>query len=150
MTRLDRRWWIAIGVAVVSLIALVYTVIRQPPEECRPVLELLDFNRSQGQAIEAEGEGATGPPSAADEIAYRQWADGLAERARDVDAPELRFTAVAVADLADQFVSRLPELRSAVGTRAPGAPAPRVLYEMAALDDQIQRNLAELSDACSD
>lgn len=113
------------------------------------MLELLEFNTSQGQAIEAKSEGTTGLPSSADEIAYRQWADGLAERARAIDAPELRFTAVEVADLADQFVRKLPELRTASGAQAPGAPTPRVVYEMAALDDQIQQKLADLSEACS-
>ncbi|MEO3758519.1 hypothetical protein ABGB19_09585 [Mycobacterium sp. B14F4] len=147
--RLDRRWWIAIGVGVVTLIALLYTVIRQPPEECRPVADLMEFNRSSGEAIAARSEGAEGLPSAADEIAYQQWADGLAERARNIDARELRFTAVEVADLAGEFVQKLPELRSASAARAPGAPTPQVVYEMAALDDQIQRKLAELADACS-
>ena len=149
MKRLDRRWWIAIGVAVVTLIALGYTLLRQPPEDCRPVADLLEFNRSQAEAIRAKSEGAEGLPSAADEIAYRQWADGLAEKARNVEAPELRFTAVEVADLADEFVTKLPELRSASDAQAPGAAAPTVVYEMAALDDQIQRKLAELSEACS-
>lgn len=147
--KLDRRWWIAIGVAVVTLVALVYTVFRQPPEECRPVQELLDFNGSQAEAIRAKSEGAEGLPSAADEIAYQQWADGLAERARNIDAPELRFTAVEVADLATQFVRKLPQLRAASDAQAPGAPAPQVVYEMAALDDRIQQKLANLSDACS-
>lgn len=149
MKRLDRRWWIAIGVAVVALIALLYTTIRQPPQECRPVQEFLEFNRSQAQAIESKSEGAEGLPSAADEIAYRQWADGLAERARAVDTPELRFTAVEVADLAGEFVGKMPELRAASAARSPGAPAPQVVYEMAALDDQIQQRLSELTDACS-
>jgi hypothetical protein len=148
--RLDRRWWIAIGVAVVTLIALVYSMLRQPPEECRPVADLMEFNKSQSEAIATKSEGAEGLPSAADEIAYRQWADGLAERARNIDAPELRFTAVEVADLAHEFVRRLPELRSASDAQAPGAPTPQVVFEMSAIDDQIRRKLADLSAACSD
>ena len=111
--------------------------------------DLLEFNRTQAEAIEANSQDAEGVPSAADEIAYRQWADGLAERARNVEAPELRFTAVEVADLASEFVKKLPELRSASGAQAPGAPAPQVVYEMAAIDDQIQQRLADLSEGCS-
>ena len=132
-----------------TLIALVYSVIRQPPQECRPVQELLEFNHAQGEAIEAKSQDAEGLPSAADEIAYREWADGLAERARTVEAPELRFTAVEVADLANEFVRKLPQLRSASSAQAPGAPAPQVVYEMAAIDDQIQQRLADLSEACA-
>lgn len=149
MKRLDRRWWIAIGVAVVTLIALLYTMLRQPPEQCRPVADLLEFNKSQGEAIAAKSEGAEGLPTEADEIAYRQWADGLAERARNVDAPELRFTALEAADLAGEFVRKLPEVRSASGAQAPGAPTPPVVFEMSAIDDQIQRKLADLAQACS-
>ena len=147
--RLDRRWWIAIGVAVVTLIALVYTVIRQPPRECKPVIELLEYNKSQGELIGAKSENSDDLPSAADEVAYQAWADGLAERASAIDTPELRFTAVEVADLAGEFVKKLPELRSASDAQAPGAPTPQVVFEMAALDDQLQRKLSELSDACS-
>ena len=50
--KLDRRWWAAIGVAVVAAVALVsYTVFDRPSEECRPVNDLLDFNRSQAEHI---------------------------------------------------------------------------------------------------
>lgn len=147
--RLDRRWWVAIGVVVVSMVALVYTQLQRPPEECRPVQDLLEFNKSQGELIAAKSEGSKGVPTAAEELAYQQWADGLAERARNVDKPELRFTAVEVADLATAFVRKLPDARSASENRAPGAPAPDVYYEMSAIDSQIQRKIGELLKACS-
>jgi hypothetical protein len=147
--RLDRRWWIAIGVAVVAIVALVYSALRQPPEECRPVQDLLEFNQSQGELIRSKSEGSDGLPTAADEVAYQAWADGLAERARNIETPELRFTATEVADLSASFVRKLPELRAASDAQAPGAPTPRVVYEMDALNDQIQRKLNELADACS-
>ncbi|KUI06121.1 hypothetical protein [Mycobacterium sp. IS-3022] len=147
--RLDRRWWVAIGVVVVAIVALVYSQLQQPPQECRPVLDLLEFNKSQNDLISSKSEGAQGPPTAAEELAYQQWADGLAERARKIDAPELRFTAVEVADLATAFVAKMPRARAAVEAQAPGAPAPQVYYEMSALDAQIQRKLAELTAACS-
>lgn len=144
---LDRRWWLAIGVAVVAVVALGYSILRQPPEECRPVQELLEFNRSQSETIEAGG--GEGLPTVAEEAAYREWADGLAERARNVTNPDLASTSVQVADLADQFVAKLSKLRSETQSRAPGAPAPPVAFEMAALNEQISRKLAELADACS-
>lgn len=134
---------------VVTLIALAYSMLRQPPQECRPVQELLEFNQSQAAVIASKSQGAEGLPTAADQLVYQEWADGLSERARNIDTPELRFTAVEVADLATEFVRKLPQLRAASDSQAPGAPAPQVAYEMAALDDQIQRKLAELSDACS-
>ena len=91
---LDRRWWIAIGVVVVVLVALVVsrTVFRPPPEECGPVQELLDFNRSQSAAIESKFADSQGIPDASEEAAYQAWADGLADRAQNVSSPELALT----------------------------------------------------------
>ncbi|KUI41121.1 hypothetical protein AU197_00775 [Mycobacterium sp. IS-1590] len=147
--RLDRRWWVAIIVVVIAIVALVYSQLQQPPQECRPVLDFLDYNTQQNELISAKSEGAEGPPTAAEEIAYREWADGLSERARKIDTPELRFTAVEVADLAGLFVQKLPQARAETQNRAPGAPAPEVYYEMSALDNQLRRKLAELSEACA-
>lgn len=139
----------AIAVVVIAAVAFVYSQLQKPPEECGPVLDLLEFNKQQGDLISSKSEGAEGPPSQAEELAYQQWADGLAERARNVDAPELRFTAVEVADLAGQFVQKMPKARAETQSRAPGAPPPQVYYEMSALDTQIRRKLAELSKACT-
>jgi hypothetical protein len=63
---------------VVAVVGLAYTVIRQPPEECRPVQDLLDFNRSQAAVIESKTGDSEGVPTMADEAVYRVWADGLA------------------------------------------------------------------------
>ena len=82
--KLDRRWWVAIGVAVIAAVALVlsYTVFDRPSEECRPVKDLLDFNRSQAEHIASKTGDEQGIPTAAEDAAYQAWADGLAERAR--------------------------------------------------------------------
>ncbi|MGV0851384.1 hypothetical protein [Mycolicibacterium phlei] len=148
MRSLDRRWWVAIGVVVIALIALIYSRLTAPPEECKPVLDLLEYNKSQGELIREKTENDEGMLTAADEIAYQAWADGLAERARNIDRDELRIAAVEVADLAEMFVRKLPEVRAAAESRAPGAPTPPVVFELAALDDRIQRKLADLADAC--
>lgn len=148
---LDRRWWVAIGMVVVVAIAvgLSQTVFRRSPQECRPVLDLLEFNRSQAALIAAKGGGEDASiPSAAEQTAYQAWVDGLAERAGRVTSSELAPRAVQVADLANQFVAKLPLLRDAAGARAPGAPAPPVAFETAALNDRITAELAELSKAC--
>jgi hypothetical protein len=147
--RLDRRWWIAIGVAAVAGVALVYSVVRPPPAECRPVQELLDYNEAQSAVIKEKTAGSEGVPSTADEAVYRVWADGLAERAQQVTEPNLAGTSAQLAGLADEFVGKLAQVRSESQARAPGAPAPPVVYEMDALNTQISQKLAELSDACS-
>jgi hypothetical protein len=148
--KLDRRWWVAIGVAVVAVVAIVYTVVRQPPEECRPVQALLDFNSSQSELIASKsGDSAdSAVPSLAEVAAYQQWADGLAQRAGQVNEPSLANTAVQVADQASQFVAKLPRLRAETQARAPGAPAPPVVYEMSVLNQRITDGLDELAKAC--
>jgi hypothetical protein len=149
--KLDRRGWVAIGVAVVAAVALVlqYTVFDRPSEECRPVKELLDFNRSQGEHIASKTGDEQGIPTAAEETAYQAWADGLAERAQKVNSPDLATTATTVAGLANEFVGKLSIVRAQAESRAPGAPAPPAAYEMMALNARISENLDELAKACS-
>jgi len=149
--KIDRRWWPAIGVAAIAAVALVlsYTVFNRPSEECRPVKDLLDFSRSQAEHIASKTGDEQGVPSAAEDAAYQAWADGLAERAQKVTAPELARTSTTVANLANEFVGKLPIVRAQSESRAPGAPAPPVAYEMAALNARITEDLAELAKACS-
>ena len=149
--KIDRRWWPAIGVAVIAAAALVlsYTVFNGPSEECRPVKDLLDFNQSQAEHIASKTVDEQGVPSAGEDAAYQAWADGLAERAQKITAPELARTGTTVATLANAFVGKLPVLRSQTESRAPGAPAPPVAYEMMALNARISENLDELAKACS-
>jgi hypothetical protein len=149
--KLDRRWWVAIGVAVIAAVALVlqYTVFDRPSEECRPVKDILDFNRSQAELIASKGDDAQGVPTAAEATAYQAWADGLADRAQKVNSADLARTATTLASLANEFVGKLSLLRAQTESRAPGAPAPPVAYEMAALNARISENLDELAKACS-
>jgi hypothetical protein len=148
--KLDRRWWVAIGVAVVAAVAAVsYTVFDRPPEGCRPVVELLDFNRSQAEHVASKTGDEQGIPSVADDAAYQAWADGLAERAQKVTSPDLAQTSATVAKLANEFVGKLPVVRAQAQSRAPGAPAPPAAFEMMALNARISENLAKLAKACS-
>jgi hypothetical protein len=148
--KLDRRWWVAVGVVVIAVAALVlrYTVFAGPSEECRPVNDLLDFNRSQSEQIASKTGDAKGIPTVAEESAYQAWADGMAERAQKVTSSDLARTATTVASLADEFVGQLSLLRSQAGSQAPGAAAPPAAYEMAALNARISNDLEELAKAC--
>ena len=124
--KLDRRWWAAIGVAVVAVVAVVlsYTVFDRPSEECRPVEDLLDFSRAQAEHMASKTGDEHGIPSVADDAAYQVWADGLAERAQKVTSPDLAQKSATVAKLANEFVGQLPVVRAQAQSRAPGAPAP--------------------------
>ncbi len=136
-------------VVVAAAFVVSNTMFSPPSEECRPVNDLLAFNQSEAERIAEKTENSEGVPSAADEAAYRVWADGLADRAQQVSDPNLVRTSAQVADLADQFVSKMATLRAEAQSRAPGAPPPPVLYEMDALSDRITQSIAELSDACT-
>ncbi|HTY28254.1 MAG TPA: hypothetical protein VMD51_08935 [Mycobacterium sp.] len=142
------RWILTISVVVVALGFGVWTTFfDKQPEKCKPVTEMLNFNRSQSALISSKG--GDGAPNAAEQTAYQQWADGLAERAQKVTDPQLAAKATDLAQLAGEFVAGLPRMRAETEARAPGAPAPAVLYQMSALNDQITTKISELSQACS-
>ncbi len=150
--RLDRRWWLAIGVAVVVAVVLVLsnTVFDGPSEECKPVQAMLDFNNSQGELIASKASDSDpAVPTVAEDAVYQQWADGMAQRAQQMNDPNLAATAIQVADATSQFVAKLPRMRSEAENRAPGAPAPRVWIEMTLLNQRIIEGLDQLADACS-
>lgn len=116
-------------------------------EDCAPVVALLDYNREQAQLIQTKDADDALPGVAADS-AYQQWADGLAQRAQDVSNPDLAIQAIQLADLASQFVVKLPELRAATEAQSSGAPTPDIAYEMDALNTQITNQLTTLSNEC--
>lgn len=149
--KLDRRWWVAIAIGVIAVGALVlsrFGFFGPSSEDCAPVKELLAFNRSQAEHIAAKAGDSEGVPTVAEEGAYQVWADGLAERAQNVAAPDLATKATQVANLANEFVGKFSTLRAQTDSRAPGAPAPPAAYEMAALNAQIVDNLNQLSSSC--
>lgn len=145
-----QRWKFTIAAIAVAVVAIaVYQWFNRTPEQCKPVVELLDFNHKQSELIAAKAEGQQGAvPSQNEQLAYQQWADGLSERAGKITDPGLAAQAVDLAQLANQFVSKLPELRAAADTRAPGAPAPAVVYEISSLNDRITAQIAQLTKAC--
>ncbi|MGE2724197.1 hypothetical protein [Mycolicibacterium pulveris] len=147
---IDRRWWVAIGVVILVVVALVYSMFNRPPQECDAVRELLEFNQSQAALIESKSGEGDGLPTLAEETAYRAWADGLSERARKVSrsAPDLEWTSSQLANLADEFVRKMSTVRAETEARAPGAPPPPTYYEMSAINAQISQKLAHLTEAC--
>ena len=149
--KLDRRWGFAIGVAVIAVVAFAlsqFGVFGPSAEDCRPVKDLLEFNRSQAEQIASKTGDSEGIPTVAEEGAYQVWADGVAERAQSVHEPDLATDATQLASLSSEFVAKFPVLRAQTQSRAPGAPAPPAAYEMAVLNTQISETLAKLSDAC--
>jgi hypothetical protein len=149
--RLARRWMFTIGAVVIAVVALAVSrlgLFGASSEECRPVSDLLAFNKSQAEQIASKTADSKGIPTLAEEGAYQAWADGLAERAQNVHEPELASEATRLASLAGEFVGEFSEVRVEAESRAPGAPAPPAVYQMDALNSQIAESLSKLTDAC--
>lgn len=138
----------AVVVALVALLVSRLGLFGPSSEDCRPVNDLLEFNRSQAEQIAAKTGDAKGVPTVAEESAYQAWADGLAERAQNVHKPELAGDATQLASLANQFVGMFSQLRVEAQSRAPGAPAPPAVFQMNLLNTQIADSIKKLSDAC--
>jgi len=148
--RVNRRWWVAIAVVVIVMIALTLNqFLGKPSEECKPVIAFLEYNKSQGELIDSKGsDDDPAVPTQAEETAYQQWADGLAQRALDISDPNLAGTAIQVADAATKFVAMMPRVRAEAENRAPGAPAPPAYFEMTLINKRITDGLQQLTDAC--
>lgn len=148
-----RPWLIALLVTVViAVVAILYqTVFHRVPEQCRPVRELLDFNKSQAARIaEKSGNDAADIlPSAAEQAGYVAWADGLSDRAGKVTDPALAQHSVELATLANEFAGKLSQLSAQTRAQAPGAAVPPVAYELSVLNDRITDELAQLTKACT-
>jgi hypothetical protein len=138
----------AVVIAVVALAVSRLGLFGASSEECRPVEDLLAFNKSQAEQIASKTADSKGIPTLAEEGAYQAWADGLAERAQNVHEPELASDATRLASLAGEFVGKFSEVRVEAQSRAPGAPAPPAVYQMDALNSQIAESLSTLTDAC--
>ncbi|MDR3659963.1 MAG: hypothetical protein P4L86_06070 [Mycobacterium sp.] len=146
---LDRSWKIGIAVALAVVVGLIVwqTEFRGPTAECRPVRDMLDYNKAQAVQIESKAD-KSGIPTMAEETAYRAWADGMAERAQKVTAADVAVHAVQLATLSSQFASALDAYRIAAQGRAPGAPAPTEAYQLSAINAQISDEMKALNDAC--
>jgi hypothetical protein len=149
--RLARRWMFTIIAVVIAVAAFAlnhFGLFGHSSEDCRPVKDLLAFNKAQAAQIASKTDDSNGVPTIAEEGAYQAWADGLAERAQNVHQPDLAADATQLASLANEFVGKFSEVRVAAGSRAPGAPPPPAVFQMDLLNTQIGETLKKLSDAC--
>jgi hypothetical protein len=132
-----------------TALLLSNTFFKGPSEECKPVLALLEYNKSQGELIASKASDSDpAVPTVAEDAAYQQWADGMAQRAQQINDPNLAATAIQVADSAAKFVAMLPRVRAQSENHAPGAPAPPSYFEMTLVNQRIMDGLAQLADAC--
>ena len=144
---------------VVVLVAIVigggiwWLFFRGPSSaDCAPVRELLSFNKTQIDAMNAKThipeagsyEKETGP-SAAD---YRGWADGLADRAAKVTAADLTGPASELAKTADRLVRARIDFDDQSAHTAPGAAMPPAAMAVKAFNDQYETQVKALATTC--
>ena len=143
-----KRWRFTIAAVVIAVVAtLVYQFwYRRVPAECKPVQELLSFNSAQSKVIDEKTKDDQGLPNPDQLAAYTAWADGLADRAGKVTAPNLAQPAVELATLANKFVGKLKVISST--PHAPGAPPPPEYYELTIINEQINDDIGQLKKAC--
>ena len=149
MVPVIKRWRFTIAAVVIAVVAaLVYQFwYRRVPAECKPVQELLSFNSAQSKVIDEKTKGDDAAlPTPEQLAAYTAWADGLADRAGKVTAPNLAQPAVELATLANKFVGKLKVISST--PHAPGAPPPPEYYELTIINEQINDDFGQLKKAC--
>jgi len=142
-----------LAVVLVAVGVLVWNHFSGPSSsDCAPVRELLEFNKTQVDAMNAKThvpekgsyEAATEPS----DLDYENWGAGLADRAAKVTAPELADRAKELAQTADRLVRARIELSAQEKATAPGTPPPPVAMAVSALYDQFQAEIGQLSQSC--
>lgn len=145
---------VAVLVVIVVAGAAWWTSFRGPSsEDCAPVQEMLTFNKTQIDAMNAKTsvpeEGSGAQASEPSDLDYLNWADGLADRAAKVSAPELADQAKEVAQTAGRLVRARIDVNAQREVTAPGAGAPPAAMVVTALNGQFEGEVSRLAKACA-
>jgi hypothetical protein len=120
--------------------------------DCAPVRELLSFNKTQVDAMNAKttvpepgsGQVATEPS----DLEYRAWADGLTDRAAKVTADDLAQQARDVAQTANRLVQAKLDYNAQSAHTAPGGPTPPAAMAVAAFNEELETRVSLLAQKC--
>ncbi|MCW2513013.1 MAG: hypothetical protein JWR11_2055 [Mycobacterium sp.] len=120
--------------------------------DCAPVREMLSFNKTQIEAMNAKThvpdpgthEASTEPS----ELDYRAWVDGLTDRAAKVTAPDFAGPAKDMAQTAERLVRARLDFDAQNAHTAPGAVPPASAMVVTAFNDQYQSQVTQLLKAC--
>lgn len=120
--------------------------------DCAPVRELLSFNKTQIDAMNAKTKipepGSYEAASEPSELDYRAWSEGLADRAAKVTAAELAGPATDVAQTANRLVRARIDFDDQSKRTAPGAEAPPAAMAVVAFNDQFEAQIKQLATTC--
>jgi cytoskeletal protein RodZ len=153
MRRVKPLTTVVVLVAIVVATGVWWVFFRGPSSaECAPVRELLSFNKTQIDAMNAKTrvpeagsyEKATEPS----ESDYRGWADGLADRAAKVTAADLIGPATEMAQTADRLVRARIDFDAQSAHTAPGAVMPPAAMAVKAFNDQFEAQVKQLATTC--
>lgn len=144
----------AVVLVAILIGAGVYWVFFRGPSsaDCAPVRELLSFNKTQIDAMNAKThfpeagsfEAATEPS----DVDYRSWVDGLTDRAGKVTAADLAGQASDLARTADRLVRARIDFDTQSKRTAPGAGAPPVAMAVTAFNDEFEARVNQLATTC--
>jgi hypothetical protein len=121
--------------------------------DCAPVRELLSFNKTQIEALNAKThvpeEGSYEAATEPSDLDYRAWSNGLADRAAKVTADGLADQAHDLAKTADRLVEARIDFNAQRDSTAPGAPGRQAAAMMVtAFNDQFEAQVSQLATVC--
>jgi hypothetical protein len=121
-------------------------------EDCAPVREMLSYNKTQIDAMNAKTKipapGSYGTETEPSESDYRAWAEGLADRAAKVTAPDLAGQARDAAQTVDRLVGARIDYDAQSKRIAPGGTPPPVGMAVIAFNDQFDAQIKQLATTC--
>jgi hypothetical protein len=145
---------------VVVLVALLvgggiwWLFFRGPSSsDCAPVRELLSYNKTQVDAMNAKthvpADGSYEAETEPSDMDYRSWADGLADRAAKVTAKDLSTQAAELARTADWLVRARLDFKAQSAHTAPGGAAPPAAMAVKTFNDQYEVQVKRLATECA-
>jgi hypothetical protein len=140
--------------AVVVVVALAWEFFSGPSSsDCAPVRELLTFNKTQIESMNAKTRvpeaGSYDQATAPSDLDYRNWVDGLNDRAAKVTESDLAAQSKDIAETADRLVRARIDLNVQSEATAPGAPAPPAAMAVRAFNEEFEARVGRLTEACS-
>jgi hypothetical protein len=152
--RLRRFQFTLLAVVIVVVGAVAWHFFGGPSsKDCAPVRELLSFNKSQTDLLNSKThipeKGSTEQATEPSDLDYRNWADGLADRAAKVTSPELAGHAKELAQTADRLVRARLDFDAQSAHTAPGAATPPAGIAVAAFNDEFEARVKQLATTCS-
>jgi hypothetical protein len=142
-----------LAVVLVAVAAVVWNYFSGPSSsDCAPVRELLAFNKTQTDLLNSKthipAQGSYEEATEPSDLDYRNWADGLIDRAAKVTDPDLANQAKSLAQTTDRLVRARIDMTAQTKATAPGAPPPPVAMAVSALYDEFQAEIGQLSTSC--